>query len=284
MQIEVVDDHSTTDDPEAVVRELGHGRVGFYRQPKNVGYIRNFETCLMRSQGELVHLLHCDDRVRVGFYESLGRGFDGRPDVGAAFSRASYIDEDGTVQDFLSPLERADAGILDDWLRTIASGQRVATPSVAVRREAYEQVGAFDRRIRCAGEDWEMWVRIASNYAVWFEPEPLVEYRVKRTGSLTGNVAGTPKLVRDMRLATKIVETYLYDHLPRVEAADALRRARAQYAHWALNDAEELFAAGRPVAALSNMAEALRCSRGRWVLRHSARVIRTAASKRHPRG
>ena len=44
MQIEVVDDHSTRDDPAAVVEELGHGRVGFYRQPENVGYIRNFET------------------------------------------------------------------------------------------------------------------------------------------------------------------------------------------------------------------------------------------------
>ncbi|HZY25562.1 MAG TPA: glycosyltransferase, partial [Bacteroidales bacterium] len=49
MQIEVVDDHSTRDDPEVVVKELAGDRVGFYRQSQNVGYIKNFETCLQRS-------------------------------------------------------------------------------------------------------------------------------------------------------------------------------------------------------------------------------------------
>jgi hypothetical protein len=26
----------------------------------------------------------------------------------------------------------------------------------------YEEIGGFDRRLSCAGEDWEMWVRIAT--------------------------------------------------------------------------------------------------------------------------
>src|SRR5689334_11194856 len=44
MQIEVVDDGSTLDDPAAVVAEVGRGRVAFYRQPRNVGHTKNFET------------------------------------------------------------------------------------------------------------------------------------------------------------------------------------------------------------------------------------------------
>src|SRR5215210_6047396 len=50
MQIEVVDDCSTSDGPEAVVAEIGRGRVGFFRQPQNVGHARNFGTCLQRSR------------------------------------------------------------------------------------------------------------------------------------------------------------------------------------------------------------------------------------------
>src|SRR6516164_9197119 len=42
MQIEVVDDCSTKDDPEAVVRRIGQGRVAFFRKPKNEGAIANF--------------------------------------------------------------------------------------------------------------------------------------------------------------------------------------------------------------------------------------------------
>src|SRR5512147_512884 len=49
MQIEVVDDGSTLDDPESVVSEVGQGRISFYRQSHNVGHTRNFETCLRRA-------------------------------------------------------------------------------------------------------------------------------------------------------------------------------------------------------------------------------------------
>src|SRR5689334_23006227 len=57
MQIEVVDDHSI-DDPAAVVAQVGRGRVGFFQQQQNVGHTNNFATCLKRSRGRLVHLLH----------------------------------------------------------------------------------------------------------------------------------------------------------------------------------------------------------------------------------
>src|SRR5918912_1129900 len=61
MQIEVVDDGSTLDDPEKVVKDVGQGRVAFYRQPQNVGHTKNFETCLKRARGKVVHLMHGDD-------------------------------------------------------------------------------------------------------------------------------------------------------------------------------------------------------------------------------
>ena len=46
MQIEVVDDVSTEGDVAAIVERVGKGRVGYYRQPVNVGNVRNFETCI----------------------------------------------------------------------------------------------------------------------------------------------------------------------------------------------------------------------------------------------
>src|SRR3954468_10245800 len=46
MQIEVVDDASTDADVKALVAQLGHGRVTYFRQPQNVGSLKNFETCL----------------------------------------------------------------------------------------------------------------------------------------------------------------------------------------------------------------------------------------------
>src|SRR6266404_604797 len=71
MQIEVVDDGSTDTDVESLVYKIGKGRVRYYRQPRNVGSLRNFETCLNRATGHYIHLLHGDDKIKNGFYKEI---------------------------------------------------------------------------------------------------------------------------------------------------------------------------------------------------------------------
>jgi hypothetical protein len=270
MQIEVIDDYSTQDDPEAVVKELGQGRVHFYRQPENVGYIRNFETCLQRSRGKLIHILHGDDYMRDGFYRKLQQAFEQNTEIGAAFCRHIYMDEHGHWQS-ISSLEKPESGILNHWLEQLAVGQRLTTPSIVVKRDVYEKLGGFDRRFSCCGEDWEMWVRIAAHYPMWFEVEPLAAYRVKRLGSLTERSVRTNKLVQDMRKATEIIESYLPDHLPPAIAHQLTSQARETYAGWALETAGQMLAQGDVEATISQIQEALKCSHSpkilRWILR-----------------
>ena len=249
MQIEVVDDRSTRGDTGALVERVGEGRVSFFQQPSNVGHPANFNTCIRRARGEVVHILHDDDAVRPGFYAQLGTALRDRREVGAAFTRSIYADGDGHWRSF-SPVERATPGIIDDWLYRIASGQRVTTPSVVVRRSTYEAIGGFDQSITTGGEDWEMWVRIATRFPVWFEPEPLAVYRMNRTGSLTGTAQGSVDLARDMLHMTDVVAPSLDHHLGADRAATALGRARALYARWAIVAARELSRAGRRDEAL----------------------------------
>lgn len=224
MQIAVIDDHSTQDDPEAVVAELGQGRVEFYRQPQNVGHTCNFASCLQRSRGYLVHLLHGDDYVLDGFYRNLQRGFEQHPEIGAAFCRQIYMDEQGHWQEF-SGLEQLNSGILGNWLEKIAIYQRIQTPSIVVRRSVYEHLGGFDHRLSWA-EDWEMWVRIAAHYPCWYEPQPLAAYR-KHSASNTGRYACTGENIRDLVRVIEIIKAYL----PSEKATSLARQSRE---HWAL--------------------------------------------------
>src|SRR3954468_17323800 len=60
MEIVVVD-NASTDDPEAVVREVGGNRVRFVRQLENIGAIKNFNSCIARARGHWIHILHSDD-------------------------------------------------------------------------------------------------------------------------------------------------------------------------------------------------------------------------------
>jgi glycosyltransferase involved in cell wall biosynthesis len=253
MQIEVVDDCSTQDDPEEIVRSLAGDRVSFYRQPQNVGHVRNFDTCLQRSRGRLVHLLHGDDLVMPGFYSKLQVGFDRHPEIGAAFSRHAFIDELSNWTQ-LSALELPHSGILPNWLSRIAVRQLIQTPSIVVRREVYERLGGFDCRMKCWGEDWEMWVRIAAEYPFWYESQPLALYR-QRAASLTGKTIRTGENIQDVRRAIDIIREYL----PATTAATLNRNALQNYANYALNTAAGSIEAKDRTAAINQIRAAIEC-------------------------
>ncbi|TDN39600.1 glycosyltransferase [Hymenobacter sp. UV11] len=222
MQIEVIDDASTDEDVESVVALIGHGRVQYFRQKNNVGSLHNFETCINRSRGHLVHLLHGDDRVASGFYEQFTRAFQHYPEAGAVFSHYAFIDEAGH-RTHLPSLELGE-GILPDWLLRIAEYQRIQYASIVVKREVYENLGSFYGTTY--GEDWEMWVRIARYYPMAYIQETLAEYR-GHANSISSQKARTGQLIADlMQVIARIQE-----HLPEKDRRRILKLSGKYYAH-----------------------------------------------------
>ena len=253
MQIEVVDDCSTQDDSEAVVRSLGKGRVSFFRQPRNVGISSNFTTCVRRAHGSLVHILHSDDTVLPGFYSRMQEAFNGEPSLGAAFCRHIYMDEDGHWQ-FLSLLERRAPGVLVDWLEHLAVSQRIQAPAIVVRRKVYEELGGFHPDLFHAG-DWDMWKRVVAHYPVWYEPSPLACYRVHASSDTSrlnrsgGNYANTRKAIEVARA-----------YLPEIIVEEVSRKSYEHYAISALSAARRSLISHDPAAAVALIREALKFS------------------------
>ncbi|MGC1241981.1 MAG: glycosyltransferase [Chryseosolibacter sp.] len=233
MQIEVIDDASTDADVAALVREIGQGRVSYFRQPGNVGSLRNFHTCLERSRGYLVHILHGDDLVHGGFYEKMGLLFEKYPSLGAGFCRYAYINETGRTLYNQDP-EMEDAGILPHWLERLGERQRIQYVAMVVKREVYETLGGFYGVEY--GEDWEMWMRIAARYDTGYCPEILASYR-KHHSSISGKsfVTGGNMVSLDW------VMEKIRVHLPAHRRAAILRTSRNFYAHYALRVANALW-------------------------------------------
>ena len=253
MQIEVVDDASTTDDPGAVVREVGEGRVSFFRQPVNAGPQRTFTTCVARARGEWVHILHGDDMVRRGFYRAMQRGADAVPAVHAAFCRVITIDQaNGWLE--LSQRESYTAGVLPDLLDRLAVCNTIMFPSITVRRSAYEELGGFHPDLFHSA-DWDMWKRIASRFRVWYDPEPLALYRI-HGGSDTSRLMQTGANIRDARHAIAIAEGYL----PPARAGVLSRKARLYHALYAMELARERALRGEWRPAIAQLRAGLSCS------------------------
>jgi glycosyltransferase involved in cell wall biosynthesis len=262
MQIEVVDDASS-DQPEAVVEQVGKGRVSFHRQPRNVGHVDNFACAIRRARGRYVHLLHGDDRVEPGFYAALRTGFEADPDAVLAFCRHRFIDASGDELS-ISPLEADRPGRLRDALLRLAEEQRIMTPSVAVRRAAYEQVGGFDPSLRCS-EDWEMWVRLAARGAVWYEPRVLASYRMHGGG----NTGRSFRFAGELAYTRKAIDIFS-DYLSEADRGPVRRRARGTYARVAVRNAVRLAQSGDPLGAVAHAWGALRLDPRPLVLARAA--------------
>lgn len=176
MHIAVVDDGSKATDVRALVRAADpSGRVEVFVHAERLGLAGNWNRAISLARGKLVHLLHQDDYVVPGFYERMRLAFERAPGIGMAFCRNHIVDATGNRLKTSSRI-RWFPGVIDNWPWTIATRQRIQTPSVVVARTTYDAVGRY-RDDLCHTLDWEMWVRIAARCAVWYEPRPLAVYR-----------------------------------------------------------------------------------------------------------
>jgi glycosyltransferase involved in cell wall biosynthesis len=229
MEIIVVDDHSTKDNPEAVVDALGKGRIKFIRQNKNVGKVRNYETGLQASCGYYIHQLHGDDMVRPGFYQTMSALFERHPKAGAGFCRTIYIDDQSRWTGLTGMIQDQE-GIVPDMLTKLYTEQYIQTPAMVVKREVYETIGAFDRRLNCM-EDWEMWIRIANFFPIATTNKVLAMYRSHESNAThqtfkDGSAFGTHQLI------CKLVDEYIN---PEIKRKFSKIRDRKQAEFWLMS-------------------------------------------------
>ena len=206
MQIEVIDDCSTSDDPEAVVREFGQGRVSFYRKPANAGAIPNFNTCIERSTGYYVHILHGDDFVNPGFYRAIDeRSKDHGDEIDLFIVRCLVVDEQGALDSLTPRINELESPSCDPSYMFL--GNSVRTPGCVIRRSFYEQHGGFLTPLVHTA-DWEMWARATALGKGLFVNEPLAVYRFFDAND-TGRLARAGENMRDYyRLSQVMADRY----------------------------------------------------------------------------
>lgn len=263
MQIAVIDDCSTDGDVGALVQAIGGGRIDYFRQTTNQGSLRNFETCLNRSVGHWVHILHGDDRILPGFYKEIEMLFERYPEVGAAFTHLTYISpESKTTYEPAMLLDKP--GIVQDFLFLNAQKVVVQPPAIVVKRKVYEQLGGF--YAVHYGEDWEMWTRIAASFPVAYSPKCLANYRYNTSASISQRSIVSGQNIQDV---TKIIDI-MQNYLPLEERANIKKIARREYAIYCINLAYLLYRTNWPAAMVQ--------LRGAFELSRDAKVYKQFAA------
>ncbi|MDB4905109.1 MAG: glycosyl transferase family 2 [Mucilaginibacter sp.] len=259
MQIVVVDDCSTDANVEDIVKDIGKGRIRFFKQSQNVGSLRNFETCINLSRGKLIHLLHGDDLVKPGFYSEIEDLFTKHPSIGAAFTGLSEIDEKGNVIEPSMQIQKY-TGIIENWLLKIAKNQSLQVCSIVVKRSVYEELGGFYGVHY--GEDWEMWVRIACNFPVAYSTKNLALYRV-HSNNISSRYLSTGQNIRDIKTVINIIQNYL----PVEKRKEIKKIASRNFAHYFSKNAHKIYEVhGNKQVALKQAHGALLLYFNKWIL------------------
>jgi glycosyltransferase involved in cell wall biosynthesis len=175
IEIEIVDDDSREGFAQAALGEHEARGVRVRRCSPRAGLAGNFNRCIELARGDLIHILHQDDRVLPDFYRRIAAGFEKHPGLGAAATEIQFIDADGGVKRDGHCTQKT-AGLLDSWIENVVANLAIQCAAIVVHRETYQALGGFRSDLRYA-LDWEMWARIARSYPIWFDPTPLAQRR-----------------------------------------------------------------------------------------------------------
>jgi glycosyltransferase involved in cell wall biosynthesis len=194
-QIAVIDNGSTDGTMEIVERLAlaADGRIEIHRQATNVGLVANWNACIERAHGELIHILHADDYVCAGFYAAVENAFAQVPDADLCLVRALVVDAHGRAERLAGRLGSTGDAIT---AAALGYGNEFYAPGVVVRRSCYERLGGFSPSLAYV-PDWEMWLRILAGGCGVYVNEPLACYR-EAPGNVTNRFSKKADDLREL--------------------------------------------------------------------------------------
>ena len=200
-EVVVVDDGSV-DDTAAVVAGLECPNLRYVRHEQNRGLPAARNTGLAIARGRYVALLDADDVMKPSNLARKVEVLERHRDVALVHGPVEPMDDRGR------PLGRTRANgheeiRIENLFPKILHGNLIACSSVLARKEAIDELGGFDPRLRYA-EDWDLWVRLSHRFKFAYLPEPLVRYRIHVASMQWGAWKGGDDLAAGERTLKKV--------------------------------------------------------------------------------
>ena len=177
-EIIVIDDGST-DTTRDILKKYDHRITHIYQPNRGISNARNHGIRL--SKGKYIAFLDSDDTwipeklaIQVKLLEDDSK-------LGIVCSKMIILDNLGN-ECGIKPEDRTG----NNFKELIEIGGDLPTSSVMTRRECFDKVGMFDESLAMM-EDFEMWVRIASQYDIYFFNEKILAYYYQHDHQITKN-------------------------------------------------------------------------------------------------
>lgn len=179
-----VSDNASTDGTLEVIESVADSRVVIHRNAVNVGGEGNFTRCIKLATGRYTVIFHADDVYEPMMLAKQVAFLEENPDVGAVFTAASTIDENG---EYLGAIGRAPGQYTDvmrldfcDLLRKLLRNHNfLVCPSVMVRTEIFKnEIMEWGSAAFRSASDVDMWLQLARIKPIAVLGQQLMRYRI----------------------------------------------------------------------------------------------------------
>jgi glycosyltransferase involved in cell wall biosynthesis len=197
----LIADDGSSDGTVEEIKKFCDPRITFLSFDANRGACAATNELIAMARGQYICIMNSDDiwcsvdklRYQIGILQE-------RPEVGATFGRAQYIDGSGSSLNNSAVLN---GDIFDQvkcfmprqsWLEHFfMHGNCLCHPTIMIRKECYDRLGLYRNTMRQL-PDLDMWIRLAKHYEIHVSSEVLVSFRI-----LPGENASSPTTQNSIR-------------------------------------------------------------------------------------
>jgi glycosyltransferase involved in cell wall biosynthesis len=180
----IILDDCSTDSSWELISQYTDSRIKAFRSGRPGDVAFSFNNAITNlAHGKYIAIHHSDDIWSLDKLERQITYLDAHPEIGAVFSNAQAISENGTEllndSHFYSNVFDQKNRSRHEWLRYFFThGNALCHPSILIRKVCYEECG-LPRYGMTQLADLDMWVRLCLKYEIHILPEKLVQFRVR---------------------------------------------------------------------------------------------------------
>lgn len=166
----IIIDGGSSDGSVEIIKRFADD-LSYWTSEKDNGQSSAINKGWQRATGEILCWLNSDDYLLPGTLLRVAEIFKIHPDAGFIHANAIRIDQAG--QPSGEPL----GGQFDLHASLVQSKNPVAQPTTFITRKALDEVGLLDENLHMS-MDWDLWIRIAALYPVYYFNENWAAFRV----------------------------------------------------------------------------------------------------------
>ena len=217
----IITDDGSSDKTVEIIKQFSDPRINLFVFEKNKGACSALNNSIINSKGKYIACLNSDDSWELNKLEKQVKFLDENPDIGAVFTNAKIIDENGkdfeNKNHFYYSIFDQENLNKNEWLRYFFfQGNCLCHPSAMVRKNAHDKAGLYNENLANL-YDFDLWIRICLNYEIHVLHEKLTLFRLRddEANASTGNKPGR-------RIRTKFEYKQVLDNYLKIEDTDFL--------------------------------------------------------------